>query len=132
MAKAEKSKQLSFTLPNRVGLLSEISAAIAGAKVNIDAICAYEMEDKAHFMLLTNSTAKTKKALSQLNIEVKEEDVVTVEMPNKVGELHKVAKKIADGGININYMYGTTGSGKTAICVFKTENNKKTIKVINK
>ncbi|MEW6418262.1 MAG: ACT domain-containing protein [Nitrospirota bacterium] len=132
MAKAKKSKQLSLIMPNRVGLLSEVSTAIASAKVNINAICAYEMEDKAYFMLSTDSNAKAKKALGPLGVEIKEEDVVAVEMLNKVGELQKVAKKIAEAGINIIYMYGTVGSGKSSICVFKTSDDKKAIKVINK
>ncbi len=132
MAKAKKSKQLSITMPDRVGLLSEISTAISNAKVNMYAICAYGMEGKAYFMVVTDSNAKAKKALSPLGGEIEEEDVVTVEMPNRVGELQKVAKRIADAGINIIYMYGTAGTGKSSICVFKTADDKKAIKVINK
>jgi hypothetical protein len=132
MAKAKKSKQLSFTMTNKVGLLSEVSRAIASAKVNITAICAYEMENEAEFMLITQSNKKVKKALSPLKVKIEEEDIITVEMPNKVGELQKVAKKISDGGIDINYMYGTAGTGKSSICVFKTSDDKKAIKVINK
>jgi hypothetical protein len=119
-------------MTNKVGLLSEIGTALAGAKVNITAICAYGMENKAYFMLLTESNAKAKKALSPLRVEIEEEDVITVEIPNKVGELQKVAKKIADAGIDIYYMYGTVGTGKTSVCVFKTANNNKAIKEINK
>lgn len=132
MAKAKSLKQLNFTMPNRAGLLSEVTNTIAGAKVNINTICAYEMENTAYFMLSTSSNAKAKKALAQLGITTDEDNVVAVEMPNKVGELQKVAKKIADAGININYMYGTTGAGKSSICIFKTADNKKAIKVINK
>jgi hypothetical protein len=132
MAKAKKVKQLSFTIPNRAGLLSEVSAAISGSKVNINSICAYEMENNAYFMLTTESNAKAKKALAKLGIEIKEEDVITVEMPNRAGELEKVAKKIADAGINISYVYGTTGTGKSSVCVFKTSDNTKAIRLINK
>jgi hypothetical protein len=132
MAKAKKAKQLSLTMPNKVGLLSEVSAVIAGAKVNINAICAYEMEDKAYFMLITENNAKAKKVLSPLGAEIEEEDVISVDLPNKVGELQKVAKKIADAGIDINYLYGTVGTGKSSICVFKTADDSKAIKVINK
>ena len=132
MAKAKKLKQLSFTMPNRAGLLSEVTVAVLSAKVNINTLCAYELENNAYFMLTVDSNAKTKKALAKLGIESKEEDVVAVEMPNRVGELEKVAKKIADAGININYIYGTTGTGKSSICVFKTSDNTKTIILINK
>ena len=132
MAKAKKVKQLSFTMPNRAGLLSEVSAAVSGAKVNINALCAYEMGDSANFILTTDGNARTRKALAQLGAEAKEEDVVAVEMPNKIGELQKVAKKIVDAGININYVYGTTGAGKSATCVLQTSDNAKAVKVINK
>lgn len=83
-------------------------------------------------MLITDSNAKAKKLLDKFNIETKEDDVVIVEMPNKVGKLQKVAQKIADAGININYMYGTTGTGRSSICVFKTSDNKNAISIINK
>jgi hypothetical protein len=132
MARAKKSKQLSLTMPNKVGLLSEISAAIANAKVNITALCAYAMENKAYFMLLTESNAKAKKALSPMGGEIEEEDVISVDLPNKIGALQNVAEKIADAGIDIYYMYGTAGTGKSSICVFKTADDTKAIKVINK
>ena len=132
MAKARKVKEISFTMPNRIGLLSEITGAIAGAKVNITSICAYAMENKAFFMLTTDSNAKAKKALAPLGVRIEEKDVVEVEIPNKSGELQKGAKRIADAGINIEYMYGTAGGGKAPTCVFKTADDKKAIKVINK
>jgi hypothetical protein len=53
-------------------------------------------------------------------------------MANKPGELQKAAKRMADVGIDIEYMYATAGKGKTAIGVFKTSDDQKTIKIINK
>jgi len=131
MTKAKKVKQLSFSMPNRAGLLSEVATAVAGAKVNIYAICAYEQEENAYFVLTTDSIAKSRKALVKLKIKTKEDEVVIVEMPNKAGELLKVAEKITDAGININYMYGTTGTGRVSVCVFKTSDDRKAIRVIN-
>jgi hypothetical protein len=90
------------------------------------------MEGKAYFMLVTDNNAKAKKALGALGADVTEDDVISVELFNKVGELQKVAKKIGDAGVDINYMYGTAGSGKSSICVFSTADDKKAVKVINK
>lgn len=132
MAKARKARQINFTMPDRAGLLSEITAAVAGAKVNITAICAYGMEKTAYFMMTTNSNAKAKKALSKLGVKSKEDDVVAVEMPHRVGELQKTAKRIAEARVNIINMYGTASAGKASICIFKTSNDKKTISAINK
>ena len=132
MAKARKVKEISFTMPNRVGLLSEVTTAVAKAKVNITALCAYAMENSAFFMLTVDSNARAKKALALLGVGIEERDVVEVEMPNKPGELQKVARKIGDVGIDIEYMYATAGKGKTPTCVFKTSDDQKMIKIIRK
>lgn len=132
MAKAKKSKQLSFEMSNKVGLLSEVTGAVTNANVNITAVCAYGMGKKAYFMLLTENNAKAKKALGSLKAKVEEEDVVTVELPNKIGEIQKIAEKIAEADIDIIYMYGTASTGKSSICVLKTANDNKAMRAINK
>ncbi len=132
MAKAKKAKQLSFALSNRVGLLSQLSSALADAKINMQAICAYGMGKQAYFMVVTDKNAKAKKALGKLKKNIAEEEVVSVEMPNRAGALQKIAQKISDAGIDIIYMYGTAGTGKASICVFKTVDDKKAVKAINK
>jgi hypothetical protein len=131
MAKARKVKEIRLFMPNKVGLLSEVTAAIAKAKVNINAICAYAMENNAFFMLTTSSNAKVKKALVPLGFGIEEKDVIQVELPNRPGELQKVARRIADAGVEIEYMYATTGGGK-ATCVFRTADDQKAMKVIRK
>jgi hypothetical protein len=131
MVKAMKAKQISFSLPSKIGLLSEVSALITAAKINIEAICAYEMDEQGFFMLMTDNPAKTKKIVSHMGAEVSVDDIITVEMLNKLGELQKVAKKISDAGIDIHYIYGSPVKGKMTI-ILKTENDKKAIKVLNK
>jgi hypothetical protein len=132
MIKARKSKQLFFSVKNRTGLLSEIGNLLTNAKVNITGLCAWGMDNTAFFMLTTSSNAKAKKALSQLKVTVNEDDIITAEIPNKPGELEKVSKKIADAGIDIFYLYGTAGSGRTANCSLKTSNDKKALSAIRK
>ncbi len=131
MGKAMTAKQLNFSVPNKVGLLCDLTCALADAKINIEAICAYEMEDKAYFMLVTDNNAKAKKLISQsMDAEVKVEDVIAVEMPNRAGQLEKVAEKIAEAGIDIQYLYGSPGKGKSATLIFKTDNDRKALKAI--
>jgi hypothetical protein len=132
MAKAVKTKLLSFQMKDKAGLLSEITKRLAGAKVDITAVCAYSWDDEAYFDIAVESNAKAKKALSGLGLEFDEEDVISVQIPNKVGELHKVAKVIGDAGINITYMYGTAAAGRTSTCLFATSDNSKAVKLINK
>ncbi len=130
MAKANKVKQLSFSLPSKIGLLSEVSSFLTAGKINIEAICAYEMGEQGSFMLITDNNTKAKKILSAMGAEINSEEIITVEMPNKLGELQKVAKKISDAGIDITYLYGSPVKGKMTL-VLKTANDKKALKVLN-
>jgi len=132
MAKATKARLLSFGMKDRPGLLSEITTAISASKVNITAICAYAWDDTAYFDMTTDGNARAKKSLAALKVRTEEEDVVVIEMPNRVGELQKVAKVLADGGVNISYMYATASSGKTSTAVFSTSDNGKALRLINK
>ncbi|HIC91015.1 MAG TPA: hypothetical protein EYP21_02925 [Syntrophaceae bacterium] len=130
MAKACKAKQINLATLNKVGMLAKVSSAVAGAKVNLNALCAWGDKKKAYFYMVAERHMKAKNALTKAKFKVTDEDVILVEMPNKPGEMQKVAQKIADAGINILYAYGSAGSGRTSFCIFKTENDKKAIRVI--
>lgn len=132
MAKAMKAKQLTFYKANKVGLLAQISAVLAAADVNITGLCAYQMNKRAFFMMITDNNAKAKRALKKIKTTAKEEPVIIVEMPNKVGEIEKVSAMMSEAGIDIQYMYGTAGSKRSTFCVVKTDKDVKAIKAINK
>lgn len=132
MAKATKAKQLTFYKANKVGLLARISTVLAEANVNITGFCAYQMNKRAFFMMITDNNAKAKRALKKIKTTAKEEPVIIVEMPNQVGEIEKVSAMLSEAGIDIQYMYGTAGSKRSTFCVVKTDKDAKAIRVINK
>lgn len=125
---AKLAKQITIVTPDKVGMLAEVTGAIAGAEVNIEAICAYGMEDKAYFMVITNDNAKAIGAIKQF--DVKEDDVVVVELENKVGTTAQMGKKLKDAGIDLKYLYGTTCGSGTARSVFDSNDNAKAVEVL--
>jgi hypothetical protein len=131
MAKARKVKQLSFSLPNKIGLLAEVTGAIAAADVNIEAICAYE-RGYGFFMMVTDNHTKAKNVITKMEGVVHLEDVIAVELPNKVGQLEKVMKKVAKAGIDTLFVYGSPGDGKNGVMVLKTANDRKAMKLLNR
>jgi hypothetical protein len=132
MAKAGKAKILSFSMDDRPGLLAEVTDALAAAKVNIAAVCAYSWDHTAYFDILADSVAKARSALRGLKIKPEESDAISIEMPNKVGELKKAAGALADAGINIDYMYGTASAGRSSVCILSTSDDRKALKILNK
>lgn len=132
---AMSAKEITATFVDSVGLTSKVAAALAAEKVNILAGTGYSASGircKATFTLIVDNLAKAEKALDKIGADdIQDSSIVMVETANKVGALEKISKTIANAGINIYYFYATTSSGKTATCVFKTADDKKTIKVLN-
>lgn len=127
-------KEITATFPDSMGLTAKVAAAIASENVNILAATGYsasEMRRMATFTLIVDNIARAEKALEKIGAtDIQESSIILVETPNKVGALKRISKIIADAGINIYYFYSTTSSGKTATCVFKTEDDKKTMKIL--
>jgi hypothetical protein len=87
------------------------------------------MGDEGYFMIVTDHSAKAKKVISQMGAEVKVEEVLAVEMPNKVGQLRETAKKISDAGVDIHTVYGSPVRGRMTV-IFKTADDKKALKAL--
>ncbi len=132
MAIAAKAKQLSFEVPNKVGLVHEIGAALNTAKINILSLFGIETGDTAIIMLITSDNAAAKKLLKKMGADAGAIDVVTIEIPNKPGEFTKISGVIARAGIDILTVFGTAGSARSSMIVLKTSDDKKVLKLLNK
>jgi hypothetical protein len=132
MSKAKKAGVIVAVLPDRVGLLAEIGGLLSGAAVNIEAIRAYRAGENAQFIVMVDNIGKARKALEGTDAEIREEEVTTVELPHKPGQLAAAAKKLADDGVNIEYSWCNAFSGPTATWILKTDNPSKTVAALNR
>ncbi len=130
MANVKIVKQIVAETPNRVGMLAEVTDAVASGGVNIQAICAYAMHDKAIFLLITDNNQKALSSLKVKDYKIKEEDVVAVGLSNKIGAASQMAKKLKDADIDLSYIYGSTGSAPEALMIFKSNNQAKAIELL--
>ncbi len=131
MMRGVKGDEIVLIVDNKVGKLEEVTSTVKENGVNIRAISAWAVEDKAFFRLITSDNEKAKEALAGLgNIEIKE--VVIVEMPDEVGQLDALASKLKDSNIDISHIYGTTSEpGKPAIVIFSCNDNEKALQAIS-
>jgi len=132
MSTGRLTEQLVCSMPTRVGLLADVAEALREAGVNIMAISAYERDGKGKFLMVTDDNVKATAALARLNAEVRARAVVAVEMPNRVGALDEVARKIAEAGVNIDYIYGTGGGAETATVIFATDEDDEVLELVNR
>jgi hypothetical protein len=108
MAKIEIRNELFFKAPTRVGLLADVSEALANAGVDLYAIGAYDKDGLGEFLLLTSNNRTAAEALEPLEGTLDMVPVVVAEVPNEPGTLAEISRRIADAGINVGQIYATT------------------------
>jgi len=130
MAIAELRNEIMFKAPTRVGLLAEVSEALHEAGVNILAIGAYDKGDMAEFILLTSDNRLTGEALAPLGGEVSLAPVVVAEVENRPGTLAVVARRLADAGINVAQIHGTSTDSPTMTLVLLTSEETRVVDLL--
>ena len=97
---------LTVILEDRPGTLAEMGETLGKASVNIDGGCGFACEGKGVIHILVEDASAARQALEEANIEVTaERQVLLVEGENQPGVLGKIARGIADAGVNIDVWY---------------------------
>jgi hypothetical protein len=111
-------KQLKVTLANRPGALAELCTELAKRAINISAIDASEARPAGAVRLLVDQVDTAKGICDALGLKYVEEQVLAVNVNDRPGALGKVTRKLAEKGINIDYLYGSIEKGsKRALIV---------------
>ena len=112
------AKQLTVKLENRPGALAELCTELAKVAVNIEAIQASETRPVGPVRLLVSHPDAAKKVFDRLGVKYSEEDVLAILVKNRPGSLGRLTRKLADKGINIEYLYATIGrSSRPALII---------------
>ena len=126
---AKRIKEIYFSIPNKVGVLARVTAALKAAKVNIIHAVAWAEGSKGHFDIVTNNNAKAKNALSKIGIRAGNCDAIVLTLRNKVGSLDRAAKRLANAKVNIMCMSATSAGPRTSV-VLHTKNNAKAARLV--
>ena len=132
MTKVEKVTQLNVTTPNEVGTMGKVFEAIAGIGVNIRAFCCYAMEDKAYFMLITDSNERVAELMKKMGYEVELLPVITVTVKPEIGTGGRLGKALGDAGVDIDCSYATSPAEGEGVAVFITKNPDKAFEALSK
>jgi hypothetical protein len=126
------TKQLAIFLDNRPGMLARVCDALSEAKINIYAITTSDTVDHSVIRMVVNDARKAIEVFEEHGTLVVEDDVVMLEGDNKSGSLSKIAHKLADAKINIEYCYSATSpNAKKGLMILRTSNAQKALKVLN-
>ena len=121
---AKKVKELQFSTPNKVGVLSKVTGALKKARVNILHMWACGEGSRGSFGIVASNNACAKKALRSLGFSAKEKEILVANLPNKVGALAKVADRLARARVNVTCVSATSAGNRVSV-LLGTRNNKK-------
>ncbi|MBU2102457.1 MAG: ACT domain-containing protein [Candidatus Omnitrophota bacterium] len=128
--KAVKGEEIVLVTTNRIGVLFDVSAALAGAGINIRALNAYSAAVSAQVRVVTSDTARTKDVLRSLG-EVMSREAVIVEVADQIGQLKILTERLKGAGIDITHIYGTASQPQvSAIIVFSSNDNDKALSIL--
>src|SRR5512136_3503350 len=97
------TKQLAIFLDNRPGMLARVADALAEAKINIYAIATSDTVDHSVIRLVVNDYRRALHVFEERGTLVIEDDVLMIEGDNKPGSLARIAHKLANAKIIIEY-----------------------------
>jgi len=117
-----KVSQLSVFIENKSGRLADVTRALENNNINIRALSIADTIDYGLLRLIVNDPMAAKAALGNAGFTVTLTEVLAIEIPDKPGGLANIIDILAEGGLNIEYMYAFVGtSGENAIVIFRIE-----------
>jgi hypothetical protein len=102
-------KQLSISLENIPGMLSNVSQILGKEGVNIKSISVADTADISTVRFVVDDPVKAVNILIANNFKVKETDVMAVETPDHPGGLNAVLQPLKAANINVLYLYPYLG-----------------------
>jgi len=113
------TNELTIRLEDRPGTLGKVCHALAEHKVNMVAFQAARAEGSGLVRFVVDNTATARKALDNEGVDYQETEVAQVKCPSRPGELARVASRLGEADININYAYcGVDPSTSTPLIIF--------------
>jgi hypothetical protein len=126
------TKQLAIFLDNRPGMLARVADALAEAKISIYAITTSDTVDHSVIRLVVSDYRRALHVFEEHGTLVVEDDVLMFEGNNRPGEMARIAHKLADAKINIEYCYSATpAKAKQGLLILRVSNPAKALKVLN-
>ena len=125
--------QLSVFVENKQGRLSEITAILQGAKVDIRAL---SIADTTHFgilRLIVDKPQAAEAALKEAGLTVSLTPVIAVGIADRPGGLAEAMALLRDGGISVEYMYAFISRRKEmAYVILRVDDNGKAAELLQK
>ncbi len=90
---------------NEVGVIADISRALADADINIETINAEGLDDHGTITLTTDAQDAALRVLMDAGFKAISDDSLVLRLPDEPGALAKVAERFKHAGVNIQSLH---------------------------
>ncbi len=116
-------QQISVFVENESGKIHEVAANLAENNINIRSLTLAEATDFGVLRMIVDKPEAALEALKTAGITARINEVVAVEVPDRVGGFAEVMKTIQSAGINVEYMYAFVEKNQdNAVLIFRFDN----------
>ena len=127
-----RAKEFMVTIEDKPGALGRFFAALAERGVNILAFQSYVDEGESLTRFLVDDVTSARAVLGGLGMIFEETDVAVVRVAHRPGELGRVAARLGEHKINIDYSYCGLEHGSTQeVVVFGVDNLPTAVKLLD-
>ncbi|MFH1480227.1 MAG: ACT domain-containing protein [Pseudomonadota bacterium] len=125
-------KQISVSLENVPGKLSEMSDYLGENGINIIGISVADSADISGIRFVASDPEKAANVLKTHGYSIKITEVLAVEAPNHPGGLNAVLKPLKEISINVNYLYTCLVRGEKTVLIVGVDKTEEAIQVLRK
>ena len=124
-------RQISVFVENQPGSMMNVTNVLTEAHVNIRAISTFDTPEFGIMRLVVDDPVRAKESLTSKGFVNRVSDVIGAELKDEKGNLNQMLKILADGQINVNYIYSfVIREGKAPDMLFHTDDFEKAESVL--
>jgi len=125
-------RQISVSLENAPGRLSEVSEYLGENGINIIALSVADTADISAIRFVANDPEKAANVLKSHGYSIKLTDVLAVETPNHPGGLNAILKPLKEVSVNVNYLYPCLGTGEKTVLIVGVDKMAEAVEILKK
>ena len=127
----EIATQLALFLENQPGTLAAVCDELAASNINILALTISDTVDHSVVRMIVSDTDRALSIFEEHGTLAVENEVLLVDIDNKPGSLSKIAHKLAEMSVNIEYAYLATGQkSEQGLMVLRVSDAEKALGVL--
>ena len=117
-------------LENKPGAIATLAEALGAKGVNITGVTGASCGDSGRAAITTADDAAARQVFQTLKLSFKEYEATEVSLAQTPGSLGKVARRLADAGVNIEAIMPAGMSGNNVSVAFVTNNPTKAREIL--